>query len=247
MLFSASEQQFTTRLAKYHVRIKSYTGPFDVLLQLIACKKISIEEIDLSLLTEEYLNFLSRNMEEGIRLAPEFIQVASILILIKTNSLLNESFLDSELEELPHTKEELVRSLQELSNAKKLQQIIEPAIKANAFKLEARVALRSNSVKDRSYVLDPYELCRLFKEIQERQPLSIKEKFIGEHAFDIQLAENYVLNLINSRGKFFFREIVATKNKRLIIGCFLAILKLFKDGRIDIIERSDDLLVQKIG
>ncbi|MBC7099934.1 segregation/condensation protein A, partial [Candidatus Bipolaricaulota bacterium] len=222
---STSEQQSVTRLARYHINIKSYTGPFDVLLQLIASKKISIEEIDLSLLTEEYLNFLSRNLEEGIKLAPEFIQVASILIIIKTNSLLNEPPQDGELEELPYSKEELLKSLQELSEAKKLQTLIEPVIKENALKLPAKAAIRNIPARDRNLCLDPYEICRLYRELLERQPLSIKEKFIGDHIFDIQAAENYVLSLINSKERFYFKEIYATRNRRLIIGCFFAILK----------------------
>jgi segregation and condensation protein A len=244
--FSSEPNDKATRLAKYHVRIKSYTGPFDVLLQLIASKKIGIEDIDLSTLTQDYLNFLTQNIEEGIKLAPEFIQVASILILIKTNVVLNEPVANEDLEELPQSREDLLKSLKDLSIAKKLQSVIEPRISQNAFLLRAVAERKTVLSEKKKFKIDPYELLYVYKDLLERRPTSVKERFVGNHTFKLEEAEKIVQELLEEKEQFAFRYVMkSSKNKSLIIGCFLAILKLSKEGLVEIIEEEDDLIVRK--
>ncbi len=79
----------------YKVKTANFEGPFGVLLNLIEERKLFINEISLTEVTEDYLNYLSRLQNEGYLLKDKqsqeissFIVVAATLILIKSKSLL---------------------------------------------------------------------------------------------------------------------------------------------------------------
>jgi len=91
------------------VNLKEYSGPLDLLLQLIGSAKISIREIFVSEVTEQYLQIVRdaglMDMEE----ASAFIQMAATLLLIKSRSLLPAE--QDTQEENP--EEQLIRQLEE--------------------------------------------------------------------------------------------------------------------------------------
>ncbi|NEG95784.1 segregation/condensation protein A [Bifidobacterium sp. SMB2] len=73
----------------FTVDLEAYQGPFDVLLGLLANKRLELTEVSLSAITEEFLHHLDvldfeRNMDE----ASAFIDVASVLIEAKSAALL---------------------------------------------------------------------------------------------------------------------------------------------------------------
>ena len=46
---------------KFQIKTIYYEGPFDKLLELIEKKKLSINDISLSKITDEYISFLKEN------------------------------------------------------------------------------------------------------------------------------------------------------------------------------------------
>ena len=75
----------------YSVRVKEFEGPLELLLELIEVKKLSINEISLGSVTEEYFGHLERLKIENTHYHEEiasFLVVAATLMLIKSRSLL---------------------------------------------------------------------------------------------------------------------------------------------------------------
>lgn len=82
----------------YQVNLTKFSGPLDLLLSLIEEKKLVINEISLSQVTDQFLEYLkklkdevaSENMlgAEYQRILADFLVIASRLILIKSRSLL---------------------------------------------------------------------------------------------------------------------------------------------------------------
>lgn len=100
----------------YQVSLTKFTGPLDLLLSLIEEKKLAINEVSLSQVTDQFLEYL-KNFEEKIstsdvnnsptsdvstseyqRILADFLVVASRLILIKSRSLLPNLVLTQEEE-----------------------------------------------------------------------------------------------------------------------------------------------------
>ena len=84
----------------YKVNLEKFSGPLDLLLSLIEEKKLAINEISLSNVTDQFLEHL-KNLSENKssyyqRILADFLVIASRLILIKSRSLLPNLVLNQE-------------------------------------------------------------------------------------------------------------------------------------------------------
>ena len=69
----------------YKVTLDNFEGPLDLLLHLVKEAKMDIEEVHLADITEQYLDYIKNIDELDLESASEFIQVAEMLIEIKSN------------------------------------------------------------------------------------------------------------------------------------------------------------------
>lgn len=95
-----------------HIQIKEFSGPLDLLLQLIRREEMDIFEIDIHKITEQYLSFIGEHSIPDLDSAGDFIRMAALLIYIKSKSLFpSESQVDSELDNEDELQKDLVQSL----------------------------------------------------------------------------------------------------------------------------------------
>jgi len=98
----------------YHVRLDAFEGPLDLLIHLIRKSELNIYDIPITLITEQYLEYVRLMEELNLDVAGEFLVMASTLIHIKSRMLLprpDPSQEDAGPEEDP--REALVRRLLE--------------------------------------------------------------------------------------------------------------------------------------
>lgn len=69
-------------------KLEKFEGPLDLLLNLIHKNKVQIEDIPISLICDQYIEYIARAQELDIELAVEFLSMASELMLIKSRMLL---------------------------------------------------------------------------------------------------------------------------------------------------------------
>ncbi len=77
-----------TRDAAYKVHIPLYEGPLDLLLDLIKKQEMNIHDIQISLITAQYLEYLHKLEELNVDVSADFIYMAATLIYIKSKMLL---------------------------------------------------------------------------------------------------------------------------------------------------------------
>src|SRR5512137_2810520 len=70
------------------VKMECYEGPLAVLVTLIKKNKVSIWDISLSTITERFLQYVDLVTEMNLKIAEDFIEIASLLIYIKSRMLL---------------------------------------------------------------------------------------------------------------------------------------------------------------
>ncbi|OPY67127.1 MAG: Segregation and condensation protein A [Syntrophorhabdus sp. PtaU1.Bin050] len=70
------------------VKMECYEGPLAVLLTLIRRNKVSIWDIPLSTITERFLDYVDLVTEMNLKIAEDFIEIASLLIYVKSRMLL---------------------------------------------------------------------------------------------------------------------------------------------------------------
>jgi segregation and condensation protein A len=73
---------------QYKVRLEIFEGPLDLLLYLIKKEEVSIYDIPIARITQQYLDYLSAMQELDIAIAGEFLLMAATLIHIKSQMLL---------------------------------------------------------------------------------------------------------------------------------------------------------------
>jgi segregation and condensation protein A len=81
----------------FQVRLTNFTGPFDLLLQLIGKQKLEITELSLSQVTDEFISYI-RAMGERWDLdeATEFLVIAATLLDLKAAKLLPQADVEDE-------------------------------------------------------------------------------------------------------------------------------------------------------
>ena len=72
----------------YRVTLETFEGPLDLLIHLIRKNEVSVYDIPLTLITEQYLAFIELMQELNLDVAGEFLVMASTLIHIKSKMLL---------------------------------------------------------------------------------------------------------------------------------------------------------------
>ena len=96
----------------YEVNLKEFQGPLDLLLHLISKHKLNIYDIEISVLLEQYMEYMNRLEAEDFESAADFLEMAARLIYIKTCSLLPQP------EEAQELKKELEGRIIEYSLCK---------------------------------------------------------------------------------------------------------------------------------
>ena len=100
----------------YHVRLKEFEGPLDLLLHLIARAKVDIRDIFVSEITEQYLASMEDIHSLDMDTASEFLAMAATLLEIKSRALLPKPPKVEEGEETP--EQALIRRLAEYAALK---------------------------------------------------------------------------------------------------------------------------------
>lgn len=75
-------------MEKIQYKIEVFEGPMDLLLQLISKKQVSINDVPILEIIEQYLDYVKALQEDNLDIASEFLEMAARLIYIKTVSLL---------------------------------------------------------------------------------------------------------------------------------------------------------------
>ncbi len=85
----------------YQVKLEVFEGPLDLLLKLIDKEEVSIYDIPISKITEQYIDYLRNIKESELETASEFIVLAATLLLVKSKMLLPSEPCEPSNEDLP--------------------------------------------------------------------------------------------------------------------------------------------------
>ena len=100
------------------VQLEIFEGPLDLLLHLIKKNEVSITDIPIATITEQYLATLEVMQTFNLDVAGEFLVMAATLIHIKSRMLLPMADDEDDEEEGTDPREELVRRLLEYQRFK---------------------------------------------------------------------------------------------------------------------------------
>lgn len=217
-------------MSDFAVTTKVFEGPLALLLDLIEKRKLHINEISLSQVTNDFLDFVGRLEQKDLNKLTEFIAVASTLILIKSKSLLPQLDigLDEQLE------------IEDLELRLKLLQIFKDASRGIKDIFGKKVASSRLQVKKPVIAFAPTEQIDVLKmkwfidQLIHNLPKTVKrpEKRVAK-TITLEEMMNKVINRVRQNMTISFKMLSGEhKEKKNVIISFLAILELVKLGNV---------------
>lgn len=229
---------------QYKVKLEVFEGPLDLLLYLIRKEEVSIYDIPIARITEQYLEYLRAMQELDIGVAGEFLMMAATLIQIKTQMLLPR---DPDLEEdqVEDPRKELVYQLLEHQKFKAAASTLyqRATIEAGTF---TRGALETDT-NNPEISATVFRLFEVFQEVLNRKRAITEIEIARE---EVTMAEKLVeiKNLVEESTEVRARDIFErARSRREMVLIFLAVLELVKELAIRL-RQSDtfgDIMISK--
>ena len=210
------------------VQLEIFEGPLDLLLHLIKKNEVSIADIPIATITEQYLSTLELMQGLNLDVAGEFLVMAATLIHIKSRMLLPPGEDEDEEEEEGDPREELIRRLLEYQRFKEAAEELErrELLSRDVFVRRSEAPEEAETVGFESLSL--FDLLSALRHVLERFP----EERIHEVTLDtISVREkmSFLLDELRRRGKVIFQSLFETATSRLeVVVTFLAMLELVK-------------------
>ena len=226
------------------VKLEVFEGPLDLLLHLIEKNKVSITDIPIVMITEQYLDYVSKMDREDLDLVSEFMVMAATLIDIKTKMLLPPE--EDENGEEIDPREELVNRLVEYKTYKllagRLEQGEENAQK-NLYKSptipdEVAKYVPEVDLDELLSELTLTKMSQIFNMLMHRQvdrldPIRSKFGEIRQEPVKLSDKLTYIYDYASEKKHFSFKELLIKEESRHgLVVTFLAILQLMKVGAI---------------
>lgn len=234
-------------------KLDSFEGPLDLLLQLIRKNKVSIYDIPISLILEQYLAVMAQMQEMDLEVSSEFLVLAATLLQIKSKMLLPKEEEDEEDEVDP--REELVRRLTEYKKVKESIGFFKERENIGSFMFfKAPDAIERPPAELNYAQLTPENLLiaykRAYQRLERKQPPP-KQSFrgiVGHERVSIRSRVGGLWKILMSKSKVLFKDLFCgVKNKPEAVAAFLAVLELIKIKKIRVeYEESGDISNPKV-
>ena len=197
-----TDPEFESILEAYPVRLQNFEGPLDLLLHLIRKHEVSIYDIPIALITEQYLDYLDLMQEMNLDVAGEFLVMAATLIHIKSRMLLpRPDPAQEDPEEDP--REALMRRLLEHQKFKAAAELLherETVRSAQWTRADGPIAEIAGEAPEPEIEVDLFSLISAFRAVVERAKQRPKIYLPGEQIPIEDRIEQLLAQAVGNRG-----------------------------------------------
>lgn len=217
--------EFAETPDQYRVKLPTFEGPLDLLLYLIRKEEVSIYDIPIARITEQYLEHLRVMQEMDIGVAGEFLLMAATLIQIKSQMLLPRD--PDAPDELEDPRAELVYQLLEHQKFKGVANVLhQRAMMEGAAFTRASIETDQNNPEISATV---FQLFEIFREVLNRRR-AITEIEIARDEMTMGEKISQIKMIIAEKGEVRARDMFErAKSRRELVLTFLAMLELVKE------------------
>ena len=241
----------TLETKKYSIKIDNFEGPLDLLIYLIEKNKMDIYDINLTEITDQYIEYLNAMEEMNLEIASEFLIMASSLLYLKSKKLLPKQ--EDEAEEL--TEEELIRRIIEYKKYKEITKVF----KENYFSFSKIIEKNQEEIKlpkmklEKEY--DKNEIPKIYSELVERTNQRLNQN--AKNIEKIALVENYTVaskvkemfRVLVKQKRFVFNRMfsIKQKNTQEVVTAFSGLLELSRRNKVQTSQDEifGDIVVDK--
>jgi len=255
----ATATQEEASLSPFSVTVgQVYDGPLDLLLDLIRKQNIDIYDIPIALITAQFLDYCHQLRQTDVDAAGEFIYMASLLIHIKSRTLLPRDPSDVAGGDAEDPRRELVERLLEHERFKAAAQMlmqkqqIEEATWSNpgmrSFLRDETGGEQAGDDLEQEIAADTVDLVRVFQQVLER----LRDRpvlDVDEESVTVAQMIDYVKRrlMMEERPVSLRRLLHSTHSERALICMFLAMLELVRLQAVLLHQPRElgDILIKK--
>ena len=228
----------------YEVKLDAFHGPLDLLLHLIKELEIDIYDIPMSVLTEQYMNYIQKMNALEINVASEHLVMASELLRIKSKMLLPEPPLE-ELDEDP--REELVTQLLDYQNYKMYSEELKQ-LKEEAEKYLVKAPHEFDEVyvnEELSITLS--ELMDAYNKVRQRVGVQSSTSFIESESYTHEDAVSFLEDRFKHSSKLSLTDLFSkdVKNHQ-VVQVFLTLLEFLSLNIFKVENNNNEYIFTKL-
>ena len=233
----------------YKVNIATYSGPFDLLLQLVSRQKVAIGSISISEVADQYLAEVDAMEELDLDVASDFVLVASTLLDMKAHVLVpqdvslkssyDEDEYDDELDGLSpdEAREVLIARLIAYKQFRNAGAALGSRMEAESYMFPRSVGPDPdflNLMPDYLEGITLRSLAVICADIDsKRETFLLEAEHVAPKRLPVALTVASVDRLTRSKGKVTFSELLDGQDTpEIVVANFLAVLELFKRGLV---------------
>ncbi len=211
----------------FRIDLGFFDGPLDLLLFLVKKEELSIWEISLTKITDEYLRYLEDKEFINPSREADFLLMASILIHLKSSRLLPKIKLEEGEEDEEYALRERIETYGVIKNfaeaLKRLEESVNILRKGKFEEIEEGTLWEIPSL---------YEIAKAFIEVAKRKERDESIPY-RERKISIEEKISELLNTLkNERSMRLLEYIENSKSIEEIIVTFLAVLEMIRSGFI---------------
>jgi len=241
----------TLETNKYAIKIENFEGPIELLCTLIEKNKMSIYDINLSEITDQYIEYINQMEKMNLEVTSEFLVMASTLLYLKSRKLLPNKQEDEE----EITEEELIRRIIEYKKYKDITTKLRESFNAFSnrfFNMGEEIKLPKQELE---LTYEPEKIPEVYAELIERNEVKLNKN--AKNIEKIALTENYTVasklkdmfkELIRNK-KFVFNKLFSIKkhNKNEVVTAFTGLLELSRRSKVTTEQEGlfGDIMVEK--
>ena len=237
----------------FNVDINNYNGPLDILLDLAKAQKVDLEDISITMLADQFHNYITKEKDLNLEIASEYLLMATWLAYLKSKLL------------LPETPEEDFK-VQEVADKLKLQLkklelirlLSDQMLKRKRLGREIRTrGIKGNirSIYSSEYNLSLFELLKSYSTVimtKDFQRMNIPKLAVFTTEDGIKTIKQFLGKLMEWKN---INDLIPTNfksesrfKKTGKAGIFSGSLELVKEGNLSIKQDKlfDDIYVKEI-
>ena len=229
-------QDFDTVSPMYSIKLEGFEGPLDLLLHLIEKEEMDIYDIQISQITERYLEYINLMEQLDLDVASEFLVMAATLLHIKSQSILPQLTPDAEY--TLGDQAELVRQLLEYKRFKEAAQALDIYAERRTLLYSRSPKLHADLDGTREFEIKAtlFDLLSAFKNINDRAAeIDTEEMYetVEEETITVEDKIAFIDRQLTNEDQLLFEDLFPLSSSKLDrIVTFLAILELIRLGKI---------------
>lgn len=232
----------TLETNKYSIKLNNFEGPLDLLCHLIDKNKMDIYDINISEITDQYIEYINQMEQMNLEVTSEFLVMSSTLLYLKSKHLLPKAQEDEE----EITEEELIRRIIEYKRYKEITKKLKENFLMNSkrfYKMAKEIKLPKQKLEKE---FDKELIPEIYKNLIQKNTDKINEN--ASNIEKIAITESYsVGNTVKQMykalikyKKFTFNKLFSIKkhNKREVVTAFSGLLEMSRRNKV-ITEQED--------